>query len=146
MADSAQNEMKERVPYAVLGCGSTGYYVIQELRNTTGNILVIDKNEDRVRELRDQGFDAVRRDISAVDFLSGLPVIEIAFILSGDTDANLSAVRTIRDANPHARIMARASDPLIARKLEEVGADFVLNQNQLMAKAAVYQINKVCLI
>jgi len=39
--------------------------------------------------------------------------------------------------------MARATDPLVARNLEEAGADFVLNQNQLMAKAAVYQINKV---
>ena len=143
MADSAQNESRERVPYVVLGCGSTGYHVLQELRSTTGNVVVIDKNDDRIRELRDQGIDAVRRDISAVDFLSGLPVIGIAFILSGDSDANLSAVRTIRETYPHARIMARASDPLIARKLEEAGADFVLNQNQLMAKAAVHQINKV---
>jgi len=143
MADSAQNDTRERVPYVVLGCGSTGYHVLQELRSTTGNVVVIDKNDDRIRELRDQGIDAMRRDISAVDFLSGLPVIEIAFILSGDSDANLSAVRAIRETYPHARIMARASDPLIARKLEEAGADFVLNQNQLMAKAAIHQINKV---
>lgn len=143
MADSAQNDTRERVPYAVLGCGSTGYHVLQELRSTNGNLLVIDKNDDRVRELRDQGFDAVRRNISDANFLSGLPVIEIAFILSGDSNANLSAVRAVRDTYPHARIMARASDPLIARKLEEAGADFVLNQNQLMAKAAVFQINKV---
>ncbi|MCE5298937.1 MAG: DHH family phosphoesterase [Methanoregulaceae archaeon] len=143
MADSAQNETMERVPYAVLGCGSTGYHVLQELRSSANNILVIDRNDDRVRELRDQGIDAVRRDISAMDFLAGLPVIEIAFILTGDNEANLSAVRTLRDKNPNARIMARASDPLIARNLEEAGADFVLNQNQLMAKAAVYQINKI---
>jgi nanoRNase/pAp phosphatase (c-di-AMP/oligoRNAs hydrolase) len=96
-----------------------------------------------VRELRDQGIDAVRRDISAMDFLSGIPAIEIAFILSGDNEANLSAVRALRETYPHSRIMARASDPLVARELEEAGADFVLNQNQLMAKAAVYQINKV---
>jgi nanoRNase/pAp phosphatase (c-di-AMP/oligoRNAs hydrolase) len=143
MADSAQNDTRDRVPYAILGCGSTGYHVLQELRSTTGNVLVIDRNDDRVRELRDQGTDAVRRDIAAMDFLSGLPVIEIAFILSGDNEANLSAVRSLRETYPHARIMARASDPLVARKLEEAGADFVLNQNQLMAKAAVYQINKL---
>ncbi|MDD1708751.1 MAG: DHH family phosphoesterase [Methanoregulaceae archaeon] len=143
MADSAQNETRDRVPYAVLGCGSTGYYVLQELRSNNSNVLVIDRNDDRVRELRDQGIDAVRRDISAMDFLSGIPAIEIAFILSGDNEANLSAVRALRETYPHSRIMARASDPLVARKLEEAGADFVLNQNQLMAKAAVYQINKV---
>jgi nanoRNase/pAp phosphatase (c-di-AMP/oligoRNAs hydrolase) len=127
----------------VLGCGSTGYYVLQELRSNNSNVLVIDRNDDRVRELRDQGIDAVRRDISAMDFLSGIPAIEIAFILSGDNEANLSAVKALRETYPHSRIMARASDPLVARKLEEAGADFVLNQNQLMAKAAVYQINKV---
>jgi nanoRNase/pAp phosphatase (c-di-AMP/oligoRNAs hydrolase) len=143
MAESAQNETMERVPYAVLGCGSTGYHVLQELRSSASNILVIDRNDDRVRELRDQGIDAVRRDISAMDFLSGIPAIEIAFILSGDTEANLSAVRVLRGTYPHSRIMARASDPLVARKLEEAGADFVLNQNQLMAKAAVFQINKI---
>ncbi len=51
MADSAQNGSRERVLYAVLGCGSTGYHVLQELQSSTGNVLVIDKNEDRVREL-----------------------------------------------------------------------------------------------
>ncbi len=143
MADSAQNGSRERVLYAVLGCGSTGYHVLQELQSSTGNVLVIDKNEDRVRELRDQRIDAVRRDIFAVDFLSGIPAIEIAFVLTGDNEANLAAVKALREAYPHSRIMARASDPLVARNLEEAGADFVLNQNQLMAKAAVYQINKV---
>ncbi|MDD1705906.1 MAG: DHH family phosphoesterase [Methanoregulaceae archaeon] len=143
MADSAQNEIMEQVPYAVLGCGSTGYHVLQELHSNERNILVVDENDGRVRELRDQGIDAVRRDISAPDFLAGLPSISIAFILSGNQEANLSAVRTIRQKYPHARIMARASDPLMTRKLEEAGADFVLNQNQLMAKAAVYQINKI---
>lgn len=143
MADPAQKETRERVPYAVMGCGSTGYHVLQELHGTTQNILVIDKNENRVKELRDQGIDAVHRDIAAMDFLSDLPVIEIAFILSGDTGANLSAVQTLREKFPHARIMARAADPLGAKKLVEAGADFVLNQNQLMAKAAVYQISKI---
>ncbi|HNQ30799.1 MAG TPA: DHH family phosphoesterase [Methanoregulaceae archaeon] len=143
MADSAQNGSRERVLYAVLGCGSTGYHVLQELQSSTGNVLVIDKNEDRVRELRDQRIDAVRRDIFAVDFLSGIPAIEIAFVLTGDNEANLAAVKALRETYPHSRIMARASDPLVARNLEEAGADFVLNQNQLMAKAAVYQINKV---
>ena len=143
MADSAQNGSRERVLYAVLGCGSTGYHVLQELQSSTGNVLVMDKNEDRVRELRDQRIDAVRRDISALDFLSGIPAIEIAFVLTGDNEANLAAVKALRVAYPHSRIMARATDPLVARNLEEAGADFVLNQNQLMAKAAVYQINKV---
>lgn len=143
MADSAQDGSRERVLYAVLGCGSTGYHVLQELQSSTGNVLVIDKNEDRVRELRDQRIYAVRRDISALDFLSGIPAIEIAFVLTGDNEANLAGVKALRVAYPHSRIMARATDPLVARNLEEAGADFVLNQNQLMAKAAVYQINKV---
>ena len=143
MPDSAQKDIPGRIPYAVLGCGSTGYYVLQELGADAESVLVIDKSADRVRELRDQGIEAVCRDIASPDLASGLPGIGIAFVLSGDPQANLAAVRTLRERDPHVRIMAKAVDPLIAGKLGAAGADFVLNPTQVMARAAVYQVQKI---
>ena len=143
MPDSVQSEPSTRVKYAVFGCGSTGYHILQELRDTAGRILVFDRNEDRVRELRDQGIEAVARDIGSPDMLTGQPVPEIAFVLSGDPDANFAAVQILRESDPHVHILVRAPDGLAAGRLEKAGADVVINPHQVVAKAAVHQITKL---
>jgi nanoRNase/pAp phosphatase (c-di-AMP/oligoRNAs hydrolase) len=143
MPDSAQSEPPGRVKYALFGCGNTGYHVLQELRGNAVRILVFDRNGDRVRELRDQGIDAVEQDIASPDLLSGQPVPEIAFVLSGNADANYAAVRILRECDPHMHILARAPDAIAASRLEEAGADVVINPHQVMAKASVHQIIKL---
>ncbi|HOT03264.1 MAG TPA: DHH family phosphoesterase [Methanolinea sp.] len=133
----------ERVKYAVLGCGSTGYHVAMELSRKEGRVLVLDRDEGRVKELRDQNLDAMIRDISDPGFLSGLPTCEIAFVLTGNHQANLAAVRTLRQKFPQMHIVARALDPIGAGMLESAGADFVLYPQQVVARAAINQVNRL---
>jgi nanoRNase/pAp phosphatase (c-di-AMP/oligoRNAs hydrolase) len=133
----------ERVKYAVLGCGSTGYHVATELSRKEGRVLVLDRDEGRVKELRDQNLDAMIRDISEPGFLSGLPAVEIAFVLTGNHQANLAAVRTLREKLPQVHIVARALDPIGAGMLESAGADFVLYPQQVVARAAINQVNRL---
>jgi nanoRNase/pAp phosphatase (c-di-AMP/oligoRNAs hydrolase) len=130
------------VRYAVLGCGTTGYHVAGELAARKESVLVCDIDESRVRELREQKFDAVRRDISDPGFLAGLPAFEVAFVLSGNNQVNTTAVRTLRQALPGTYIIARATDPLGAGLLGSAGADLVLYPQQVVARAAIHQADK----
>lgn len=143
MAEAGGVGTSDRVKYAVLGCGSTGYHVASELTQKEGKVLVLDRDEARVKELRDQNLDAVTRNISDPGFLLGLPAFEIAFILTGNHQANLAAVRTIRQKYPQAHIVARAIDPIDAGMLESEGADLVLYPQHVVARAAINQINKL---
>jgi nanoRNase/pAp phosphatase (c-di-AMP/oligoRNAs hydrolase) len=143
MPDAAPSEQFNRIKYAIFGCGSTGYHILQELRGENARIVVFDKNGDRIQELRDQGFEAVQGDIASPGLLANQPVIDVAFILTQDSEANLAAVKLLREHDPHIRILARATDPRHARQLEEAGADHVLQPQQLVAKAVVHQVTKL---
>jgi nanoRNase/pAp phosphatase (c-di-AMP/oligoRNAs hydrolase) len=143
MPESAQKEQSERVKYAIFGCGSVGYNILQELAGENGPVIVIDRDEDRVKELRDQNYDAIVRDLTDQGLLQRLPSFEIAFILTRDHDANLNALRIIKQHHPETHVVARAIDPISAGVLESAGAEYVLYPPQVMAKAAILQINKI---
>jgi nanoRNase/pAp phosphatase (c-di-AMP/oligoRNAs hydrolase) len=113
-----------------------------ELAARKESVLVCDIDESRVRELREQKFDAVRRDISDPGFLAGLPSFDVAFVLSGNNQVNTTAVRTLRQALPGTHIIARATDPLGAGQLGSAGADLVLYPQQVVARAAIHQADK----
>jgi len=131
------------VRYAILGCGSTGFHVAQELAGRGENVLICDHDESRVRELRDQRFDAIQRDISDPGFPEGLPPFEIAFVLTGNSQVNTAAVRILRKALPGIHIIARATDPLGAGQLGSAGADLVIYPQQVVARAAILQAEKI---
>jgi len=142
MPETAAYEPAPPTTYCIFGCGTSGYNIILELAKENERATVVDRDETRVRHLRDQKYDAYVRDITASDMLSGLPPFEIAFVMSGDADANLAAVITIRKRYPTAQVIARAVDPVTGGKLTAAGADLVLYPQEVVAKTAVFQIKK----
>ena len=104
--------------------------------------MVVDKDESRVRHLRDQKYDAYQRDITSSDLLAGLPPFEIAFVMTGDGDANLAAVLTIKKRYPAVQVVARSVDPVNGEKLTAAGAEFVLYPQEVVARSAILQIKK----
>ena len=127
----------------VLGCGSIGYNVIEELESETRSILVVDKDEKRVKDLLDQNYDAVTGDIKNPALFDTLRVPKVAFVLSNEKDANLAAVQAIKARFPEAEVIARAMDPLSQSALEAAGAEYVIYPQEVVAKAAVHQIRRL---
>ncbi len=121
MAGTGVDRAKKKVKYLIFGCGSTGYNVVEALLRETPDILIIDRDEKRVEDLRVQKFNAIVRDLTNPGLISGLPEPDVAFVLSNDKDANLTAVRTVRSAYPKAHIIARATDPVSISMLQEAG-------------------------
>jgi len=128
--------------FVIFGCGTTGYNIILELAKENERVVVVDKDEQRVRHLRDQKYDAYVRDIGAPDMLAGLPDSSVAFVMSGDADANLAAVAAIRKRYPSSQIIARAIDPVSGSKLTAAGAEIALYPQEVVAKTAIHHIRK----
>ncbi len=142
MPRQALFEQQEPVKYCIFGCGTNGYNIIMELVKDNERVIVADRDETRIRQLRDQKFDAYQRDITSPDMLAGLPLFEIAFVMTGNGDANLSAVLTIRKRYPGVQIVARSTDPVNGQKLTAAGADFVLYPQEVVARQAILQVKK----
>lgn len=131
------------VDYLILGCGSIGYNAWYELLMETDDIIIIDHDEKKVQDLRDQKYEAFCRDISDTEMLKDIPDPKVAFVLSSDQKANLSAVRTIKEVNPSAYVIARAVDASGKDIYHAVGADVVLYPQEVFAKKAVHHARKL---
>jgi nanoRNase/pAp phosphatase (c-di-AMP/oligoRNAs hydrolase) len=142
MPESPPFEQAGPTKYCIFGCGTNGYNIIQELAKEHERVIVVDKDETRVRHLRDQKYEAYQRDVASSDMLYGLPAFEIAFVMTGDAEANLAAVGAIRKRYSSAQIVARAIDPVNSQKLTASGANFVLYPQEVVARAAILQIKK----
>ncbi len=142
MPQDAPFEQPGPTKYCIFGCGTNGYNIILELAHENERIIAIDNDDARVKNLRDQKYDAYVRDINSPDMLNGLPVFEIAFVMTGNGDANLAAVLTIKRRYPTVLVVARSVDPVNGQKLTAAGAEFVLYPQEVVARSAILQIKK----
>ena len=142
MPQEAPFEQQGPVKYCIFGCGTNGYNIILELAKEHERVIVADKDETRVRHLRDQKFDAYQRDITSSDMLAGLPPFEIAFVMTGDGDANLAAVLTIKKRYPCRAGRCPLDRPGEWPETDRSRADFVLYPQEVVARQAILQVKK----
>ncbi|QSZ67012.1 potassium transporter TrkA [Methanofollis aquaemaris] len=143
MADAAQPGSAGKIKYLICGCGSMGYNIVEELLKETDSILILDRDEKRVEDLRDQKYEAIVRELTDPEVLDDLPVPEVVFVLTNDKDANLAVVRTAEIKFPLAHLIARATDPVSKDMLTTAGADVVLYPQEVVAKSAVHHIRRL---
>ncbi|MFC4988718.1 DHH family phosphoesterase [Saliphagus infecundisoli] len=123
--------------YAILGCGSVGYAVAEELVEQGKDVLIIDREESRVESLRDQDLDARTADIREETVASIVEDRGVVLILASDVEANKQAVEHIREQNGDQFVVARASDPVSGDELSDLGADIVINPSAVIADSAL---------
>ena len=123
--------------YAILGCGSVGYAVAEDLVADGKDVLILDKDESRVGSLRDQDLNAQQADISKPDIADVVTDRDVLLILASDVEANKAAVSAIRDRGGDQFVVARASDPVTEDELTELGADVVINPSEVIAESAL---------
>lgn len=123
--------------YAILGCGSVGYAVAEELVEQGKDVLIIDRDESRVESLRDQDLDARAADISEPGIAELVTDRDVVLILASDVESNKRAVEHIRKSTTDQFVVARASDPVSGDELSELGADIVINPSSVIAESAL---------
>jgi nanoRNase/pAp phosphatase (c-di-AMP/oligoRNAs hydrolase) len=123
--------------YAILGCGSVGHAVAEELVEREKDVLIVDRSEDRVEALRDQDLNAQTADIREAEVADLVADRDVVLVLSSDVEANKEAVRNIRDRSEDHFLVVRASDPVTSDELRDLGADVVINPSTVIADAAL---------
>jgi len=123
--------------YAILGCGSVGHAVAEALVGEGKDVLILDHDEGRVEALRDQDLDARIADISEPDVVDVVADRDVLLVLSSDVEANKDAVRRFREQGDDHFIIVRASDPVTADELDEMGVDVVINPSAVIADSAL---------
>ncbi|RZV08172.1 nanoRNase/pAp phosphatase (c-di-AMP/oligoRNAs hydrolase) [Natrinema hispanicum] len=123
--------------YAILGCGSVGYAVAEELVEQGKDVSIIDRDESRVESLRDQDLDARAADIRDAEIADLVADRDVVLILASDVESNKQALEHIREANDDQFVVARASDPVSGDELSELGADIVINPSSVIAESAM---------
>jgi nanoRNase/pAp phosphatase (c-di-AMP/oligoRNAs hydrolase) len=123
--------------YAILGCGSVGHAVAEELAHEGKDVLILDKDESRVEALRDQDLNARTADIREGSVADEVADRDVILILASDVEANKDAVSEIRSAGGDQFIVVRASDPVSEDELTELGADVVINPSKVISDSAL---------
>ncbi|MES3517172.1 MAG: DHH family phosphoesterase [Natronomonas sp.] len=134
---SSAMSMASMSTYAILGCGSVGHAVAEELVSEGKDVLILDHDEGRVEALRDQDLNARVADIRDEAVAEAVGDRDVILILSSDVEANAKAIEGIRERDPDRFIVARASDPVTADELTEQGADVVINPSAVIADSAL---------
>ncbi|MCF2165572.1 DHH family phosphoesterase [Halobacterium salinarum] len=123
--------------YAILGCGSVGHAVAEELVERGKDVLIVDKDESRVEALRDQDLNAQVANVRDQEVAELIDTRDVVLVMASDVDANEAAVENIRARNDDQFVVVRASDPVTSDELTELGADVVINPSSVISDAAL---------
>jgi len=121
------SQLKDHI--IVCGYGNTGVETVEELVKAKKKFAVIEKDEHKVEELKQNGHLVLEGDATDDDVLERAGVNRangLIATLANDAD-NVYVVLTAKGMNPQLRIVARAIDQLSCKKLIRAGADKVVS-------------------
>lgn len=95
--------------YLLLGCGSIGHRVASHLKS---NIVIIEKNKDKVKVLEDEGFRVIGGNFTTKAILkrAGIKDAKAVLILTKDSKLNRKAVEIVRNLNTEVPIISFGDD------------------------------------
>ncbi|MBU3902124.1 MAG: NAD-binding protein [Candidatus Thermoplasmatota archaeon] len=126
--------------YVIIGCGSVGLSTAR-LTAPKGKTLIIDNDPKRVENLREQGFEGVVGDANKIEQLKNkFSDTDIFLILTPDMNANLTALKKLREMLTSAYIAVRASNLASVKKMEDVKADYIIQMPNVLASSVVREI------
>lgn len=116
--------------YILCGYGRVGKIVLEELKQRNQNVIVIDKDEEICESIEESdNVIVINKDAIENDFIAKLANEKCNSVIlsTGDDVTNLFIVLTIRETNPDAWIVTRASKVENFSKLRKAGADKIVS-------------------
>jgi len=121
----------------VVGAGKTGTFVIRDLINQKKEFVVIEKDEEVIKKLREKlnsDFAYVIGDIKDEDVFvkSALDKTELVILtLPSDVD-NVFAALTVKSINKNIKIISKASEPESVKKMYYAGIDKIVIDSEII--------------
>lgn len=115
--------------YIICGCGRIGYLICRELAEGGVDFLAIDKNQNIIQRLEEDGFVYYNGDATQDKTLLAAGIKNakgIVCVLPSDAQ-NLYVILAARELNPNIFILSRSEDEESERRLLKAGADRVMS-------------------
>lgn len=125
------NTLKDH--YIVCGAGEIGHTVIKQFQNNSMHFIVIEKNPNRISELRQVGILCIHGDATSEDILTKARIEYakgVVCTLSNDAD-NVFTVLTVRQINSDVYIVSKAINKNAHNKLIKAGANKTISPNEI---------------
>ena len=119
--------------YIICGAGQTGKNVIKSFKEAGKSFVVIEKCEERYRELLDEDLLVIHGDSTHEEVLEKAKIYQsIGLVSTVSTDAdNLFIVLTAREMKQDLYIVSRAIEERSDYKLKKAGADATVSPNDI---------------
>ena len=128
--------------YILCGYGRVGKVVFEELTKRNQNIILFEKDEEKIEELKDSdSVVTINKDATEDDMISKLAgdKCRSVVISTGDYVTNLFIVLSIRESNPDAWIVSRASKEENYSRLKKAGADKIVSPELIGGKDLYFE-------
>ncbi len=125
--------------YAIVGLGKFGFHIAKGLAQNGIEIIVIDKDEERIREIKDFVESAYILDSTDKKALQEAGIVELDVVLVGigtSIESSILSVMALRDLK-NRNIIAKAISPAHGEILAKIGVFKVLYPEREIAKKIV---------
>jgi nanoRNase/pAp phosphatase (c-di-AMP/oligoRNAs hydrolase) len=90
----------------MVGCGTVGHALAEDLADREGELHVLDGDAGRVETLRNEAISAETGDVTDRDAVAAAGPADLVLVAGDDSAENLAATRAVRDAYPAAKVVA----------------------------------------
>jgi CPA2 family monovalent cation:H+ antiporter-2 len=139
-AEHEKQRMKSLKDHAIIcGYGPVGQKLVAALDDAGVPTLVIELNADTVRDLHRKGHMVIFADVTNTETWS-LVRVEHARLVAFTfplTEVTVAAQQLVRERNPQITILARTKFRAEAKRLQSLGVDLVVHDEQESARAMV---------
>lgn len=138
--DTKQSKRGILKMYLLLGCGDLGFALSERLRENEEKLQIIEKNEEKVRQLKEIGFEAFQGDFTNSEDLKKADVkkTEVILILTSNSktaERALGAINQLKlDLDIDPIVVARAPDSIVESELRNYGAEEVIVTSEMFAE------------
>ena len=127
----------------VVGVGRFGRYTADKLTSLGHEVMVVDKNEDRVNKIMDRVTGATIGDATDRDFLLSLGIrdFDICIVAVGDAFLEALEITSLLKELGAVKVVARATSATMEKFLLHNGADAVVFPERQMANWAAIRFS-----
>lgn len=117
--------------YLIFGCGDLGFALAKKLRDGEEKVQIIEKDEDKVRQLKEIGFKAFQGDFTKTEDMKKADIerAEVVIVLASDLETvekTLGGINQLKlDLEIDPIVIARATDSILKSEIKSLGADEV---------------------
>ena len=133
-----QKAKREKMSYGIVGLGRFGYALATELAQSGAEILVIDRDEEKIRELREYTENAyvVKRLDKNVLTDTGIQNCDVAVVCVGEQmdTSILTVLNLVSMGIP--KVIAKAASAEHGLILEKLGAEVVFPERDMAVRLA----------